>query len=304
MSQEHFGNIQPTLDLEEHDGANNAKRVNIVAGAAGQATVALVGNITITDAKQFIGLVTVGGIGTVTLADPKGYIGLVTVGGLGTVTLADPKGYIGLVTVGGIGTLTLSDPKGFIGLTTAVNAASAAFIGIVTVVGNASVALVDPKGFVGLVTVGGIGTVTLADPKGYIGLTTTTLGVSDRFIGLVTATTRNAGTTKSLVILPVGLGNNSLATVAVPTSQNKINVTQLILNSNITTAIAIKSGVTYLTGNASLAITLFPGGGFVLPGSPDSPSWVSLPAGALVVEKRDSGGTVANIAGHVIYFDE
>jgi hypothetical protein len=33
MSTTHSGNIQPALDLEEHDGNNNAKRVNVVAGA-------------------------------------------------------------------------------------------------------------------------------------------------------------------------------------------------------------------------------------------------------------------------------
>ena len=78
----------------------------------------------------------------------------------------------------------------------------------------------------------------------------------------------------------------------------------MILNSNITTEIAIRSGVTYLTGNASLGITLFPGGGFDAPGSPDSPSWIGLPSGSLHIEKRDPGGTVSKVTGHVIYFDE
>lgn len=32
MAWKHTGNIQPRLDLEEHDGDNNAKRVNVVAG--------------------------------------------------------------------------------------------------------------------------------------------------------------------------------------------------------------------------------------------------------------------------------
>lgn len=130
------------------------------------------------------------------------------------------------------------------------------------------------------------------------------LAAGTQFIGLVTAWTRNAGTTKTLVPLPVGLGNNSLATVAVPTNSNKINLTQLILNSNVTTEIAIKSGVTYLTGNASLGVTLFPGGGFVMNGAPDSPVWISLPSGAMVIEKRDPGGTVSKVGGNVIYFDE
>ena len=127
----------------------------------------------------------------------------------------------------------------------------------------------------------------------------------DRMPGNVSAVfTYTNGTSKSLINLPVGLGQGSIATIAVPTNANKIKVTNFLLSSNVTTEVAIKSGVTYLTGNASLGVTLFPGGGFELPGSPDSPSWIGLPSGALVVEKRDAGGTVSKIAGHAIYFDE
>jgi hypothetical protein len=42
MSTNHTGNIQPQLDLEEHDGANNAKRVNLVAGSLGDITIGTV----------------------------------------------------------------------------------------------------------------------------------------------------------------------------------------------------------------------------------------------------------------------
>lgn len=112
----------------------------------------------------------------------------------------------------------------------------------------------------------------------------------------------NAGTTKTLVTLPIGLGNNSLSTLAVPTNAQRINVTQLILNSDATTSIAIKSGVTYLTGNASLAVKLSPTGGFVMNGSPDSPVWIGLPSGAIVIEKRDIG-IVSSVAGHFVYYD-
>lgn len=172
------------------------------------------------------------------------------------------------------------------------------------------------------VVAGGVGQVTITplqawpDPKTYIGLVTVsgslsaslggniTINPGPNFIGLVTAWSRNTGTTKTLISLPVGLGNNSLATVAVPTNANKIYVTNFLLTSNVTTEVAILSGVTYLTGNASLGVTIFPGGGFELPGSPDSPSWIGLPSGALVVEKRDAGGTVSKIGGGLIYFEE
>jgi len=249
-------------------------------------SVAIKGNVTLSDPKGFIGLTTVvqsstvrSLVGNITLSDSKTYIGLVTA--TNASAWPDPKTYIGLVTVANtvtstiVGNITLSDPKTFIGLTTTTLGASPAFVGIVTVT-NRDMTIT--------------GNVTLSDAK--------------TFIGLVTAVTRNAGTLKTLVSLPIGLGNNSLATVAVPTNANKINITSFILNSNITTEIALKSGVTYLTGNASLGVTLFPGGGFVLPGAPDSPSWIGLPSGALVVEKRDPGGTVSKVGGGVIYFDE
>lgn len=252
-------------------GDNNIGNVDIVSGTITAVTditnpVALKGNVTLSDAKTFIGLT------TSTLGASPAFVGIVTVTNRDrTIT----------------GNMTLSDAKTYVGLVTATNGLGDRFIGLVT-------AWVS----------GMAGNVTLSDAKTFIGLATTVNGAGDRFIGLVTANSRNAGTTKSLIILPVGLGNNSLATVAVPTNAQKINVTHLLLSSNITTEIAIKSGVTYLTGNASLGVTLFPGGGFELPGSPDSPSWIGLPSGSLNIEKRDGGGTVSKISGHAIYFDE
>lgn len=171
--------------------------------------------------------------------------------------------------------------------------------------GQASIVLDNSLAKIGFATVA-ISTPTLfaVVNTAAAGQASIVLDVGTKFIGLVTAVTRNAGTIKTLIPLSIGLGNNSLLTVAVPTNANKINITNLLLNSNATTGLAIKSGVTYLIGNASLAVTLLPGGGFVLPGNVDAPSWIGLPSGALVVEKRDSGGTVANVAGQVIYFDE
>lgn len=298
--------------------------IGLVTAVPSTTTRSLVGNLTLSDSKAFIGLTT-----TVLGSAPTLYAVVNTAAaGQSSVVLDTGTSWIGIATVWQAslirsiaGNLTIdsqpawSDPNTFIGLVTAVPSTTSR-----SLVGNLT--LSDSKGFIGLVSIGGgvlntitavtditnpvaiKGNLTLSDAKTYIGLVTSSLGIGTQFIGLVTAWTRNAGTSKTLIQLPVGLGNNSLSTVAVPTNAQRIKVTQLILNSNVTTEIAIKSGVTYLTGNASLGETLFPGGGFVLPGSPDSPSWLGLPSGALVVEKRDPGGTVSKVAGHAIYFDE
>lgn len=306
-SNQHKGNIQPFLDLEEHDGANYAKRVNVVAGtinAAGQATV-VVQNLASAATIFAVVNTTAAGQASVVLDNSIAKIGFATVNianAVGNATLNPSPNFIGIVTIA-----NASMPVTFSGNVTLDDGSLTGIVGNVT--------LSDAKTFIGLVSVSGFanpmpvlhtgaGNVTLSDAKTYIGLTTSTLGVGDRFIGLVTANSINVGTNKALVILPVGLGNNSLTTVAVPTNAQRIKVTNLLLSSNITTEIAIKSGVTYLTGNASLGVTLFPGGGFELPGSPDSPSWIGLPSGAMVIEKRDGGGTVSKIGGDVIYFDE
>jgi hypothetical protein len=78
---------------------------NPVAIASDQGFIGLVTTVA-GDPKGFIGLVTVGAlIGNVTLSDSKTFIGLTTVTGnvgiFGNVTLSDPKGFIGLVTVTG-----------------------------------------------------------------------------------------------------------------------------------------------------------------------------------------------------------
>lgn len=280
----------------------------------------ITGNVTLSDAKTYIGLT------TTTLGTGSSFIGIVTVANLlslngnitldagsktqiiGNLTLSDPKGFIGLVTVVGslsaaagnvtldpgsrtgiVGNITLSDSKAFIGLTTTTLGASPAFIGIVTVTNKDRTIT---------------GNLTLSDAKTYLGLTTTTLGLGDRFIGLVTAITQNAGTTKTLLQLPILLSTASILTIVTPTNANRVFVTNMILSSDATVRVSIKSGVTYLTGNASLGITLNPGGGFIQSGSPDSPSWIGLPSGALIVEKFDMTGTKANIGGNVVYFQE
>lgn len=305
MSQNHSGNMIPEITLEEHDGVNNAKRVSIVSGAVGNATVNIAGSATIyavvntaaagqasvvLDASQnFIGLTSVSGftnplpvsqsgnwvmsvIGNMTLSDPKTFIGLTT------STLGASPAFIGITTVANrdrtiTGNLTLSDPKTFIGLTSTVLGASPAFVGIVTVANRDRTIL---------------GNLTLSDPK--------------TFIGLVTAVTRNAGTTKTLIPKNISFAQGSIATIAVPT--NTYYITKILLNSNATVRVNIKSGATYLTGNASLGINLNPGGGWVEVGSPDSPVYNGLAAQAAIVLEKFDFGSVAQIGGHLMYFDE
>jgi hypothetical protein len=109
---------------------------------------------------------------------------------------------------------------------------------------------------------------------------------------------------KTLINLPIGFSTASIVTLATPTNANTVKITNMLLNSDATVRFTIKSGVTYLTGNASIGITLNPGGGFIMTGSPDSPSWIGLPSGALVVEKLDLTATSAKIAGNVVYFQD
>ena len=322
----------------------------------------IIGNVTLTDSKSYIGLTTttlassianigfatvnvannIGITGNITLSDAKTYIGLTTTtlasaptlfavvntaaAGQSSIVLDNSVSKIGFVTVHQgstpwnttlVGNITLSDSKGYIGLTTTTLASSIANIGFATVFQASSartitgnITLSDSKGFIGLTsvlgTVGISGNVTLSDPKTYIGLTTTTLGIGTRFVGLVTAISMNAGTTKTLIPMTVALSTSSVVTVAVPTGGGAIfKTTNVIFNSDATVRVSIKAGATYLTGNASIGISLNPGGGFVETGSPDSPTYIGLASGAaIVVEKFDMTGTKANLSGKIIYFSE
>ena len=113
---DHRGNIQPFLDLEEHDGDLNAKRVSLASaatiyavvntGAAGvqnsivtianaMVTVALIGNVTLSNARTYIGLVTNTPVGLTTVIPA----GLATVTPVGLTTLAPSPNFIGLATM-------------------------------------------------------------------------------------------------------------------------------------------------------------------------------------------------------------
>lgn len=207
MSDNHSGgNLQPTLDHEEHDGLINAKRVSLASAATiyavvntsgGNVTVTMPGGVTVFQGTSpWVSSIQ----GNLTLSDSKGFIGLTTVVQAssartitGNLTLSDAKTYIGLTTatignspnVVPSGNVTLNPSPNFIGIATVVQSSSAR-----TITGNLT--LSDSKAYVGLVTatvgnsVGISGNLTLSDSKTFIGLTTTTLGASPAFIGIAT----------------------------------------------------------------------------------------------------------------------
>ena len=182
--------------------------VGSLSPAAGNVTLdagsrtGLIGTVTIQDGGNSITIDgNVGLLGNVTISDSKGFIGLTT------STLGVSPAFIGIVTVTNkdrtiTGNVTLSDAKTFIGLTTTTLGASPAFIGLVTVA-NASFPVTQSGTWdeVGIndsgnsITIDGnvgvLGNVTLSDAKTFIGLTTTTLGASPAFIGIVTIANTN-----------------------------------------------------------------------------------------------------------------
>lgn len=291
----HVDGVEGLLTTIDADTSNLSTKIDTLAGAVAgtEMQVDVVGALP-------AGNNNIGDVDVASIAAGVNSIGFATVAVsnlartiTGNVTLSDSKTYIGLVT---------ATP---VGLVTVIQGTSP---WVTSVLGNLT--LSDPKGFIGLVTVANVarsitGNVTLSDAKTYVGLTTTTLGVGNRFIGLVTASSLNAGTTKTIIPKAIALSTGSVSTIAVPTGGTTFKTTQLILSSNATVRVSIKSGVTYLTGNASIGITLNPGGGWVETGSPDSPTYIGLAADtALVVEKFDMTGTVASISGKINYFLE
>ena len=266
-------------------------------------------------------------IGSVTVSNPISIAGNITINpsinniGFATVYNAAGSSFIGLTSIQG--NVNLNTGVNYIGLVS-VNvggiAAGANFIGLVSIQGNVnlntgtlnigSVSILGGKIIldtntlnIGSVSVLGGGIGLNAGVNG-IGFATVKVDSGTQFIGLVTAWDRNAGTTKTLVSLPVAMSTNSVATVAVPTNAQTMYITNLLLNSDATVRVNILSGVTYLSGNATIGITLNPGGGWVETGAPDSPTYIGNPSGAIVIQKLDLTGTIAKVSGKVVYFQE
>ncbi len=310
MAVFHSGNMANALAFEEHDGVNNAKRVSIALAGAGLTSLPTIYAIVNTAAS---GQASVKIDGNVTISDSKGFIGLVT-----SVNGAGDR-FIGLVTNVQAGLTTLAPSPNFIGITTIANqpplVAGSAYVGLASVnIGGSLPALSVGANYIGLASING-SVVNLAGAN-FIGLATVvpggnvTLNASAAFIGLVTVVignasvvTKNGGTTKTLQIFPVTISTGSAATVYVPT--NKFYLTSLTLNSNSTVRVNVRSGATYLTGNASIGIELNPGSGFVELGSPDSPAYFGLAnAAPVVIEKTDYSGVISRVSGKLVLFDE
>lgn len=234
----------------------------------------------------------------VTVANPVTLSGNVTLDDGSLTGLIAGVNYIGLASVNVGGTLPpLSTGANFIGLVTitgVLGANSGVVIGDVRDAGSAGVLLQQEGG-------------------GSYGLKVThysnvTLAPGPNFVGLVTAVAQstNVGTSKTLIPLSIAMSTNSIATLAVGTGGNAIfKITNVLLNSDASVRISIKSGATYLTGNASIGITLNPGGGWVETGAPDSPTYLGLASGAaIVLEKLDLTATIAKIGGKIVYFQE
>lgn len=292
--------------------------VNTTA-SSGQVTVTLNNTPTI---YAVVNTSAAGVVNSITTIAPRiDYIGLMSVSG--NVILGASPSFVGIVTTANQPALVTSTANigsvsvlgGSVGINAGVNGIGFAtvkvdtgtkYIGLVTIDVGTIKAWTNPNTFIGLVTVAphaltastvNIGSVSVLG--GGIGLNA---GVN--FIGFATVWGLNVGTNKTLINLPIGFSTASVVTVAVPTNVNTIKITNMLLNSDATVRFTIKSGVTYLTGNASIGITLNPGGGFIMTGAPDSPSWIGLPSGALVIEKLDLTATAAKIAGNVVYFQE
>lgn len=292
ITEDRWGNLRISTNRNLYatirDAAGNERGLNIDAN--GNLGAAIIGNVTLSDSKGFIGLVTVvqassartitgnvtldvgslvGIRGNLTLSDAKGFIGLVTIGGgLSNVAVVGNVTLSGTANVAVLGNLTLSDSKGFIGLVT-VNPHG--------LIGNLT--LTDSKGFIGLVTVGGIGTVTLADPKGFIGLVTiggglsnvavvgnvtisntvnvapignVTLSDSKGFIGLVTAF--NAYGSNSTVYTGV-ISATGNTTVLVAPASNRFFIKNAHITSLGRSEVEVRSGATTIIPFTSLSTT-------------------------------------------------
>lgn len=301
--------------------AAGANYVGLVTAVPSTTVRSITGNLTLSDSKASIGLVTLSG-GTA-WTDPKTYIGLVTATLAGSVntgmtTIFPGPNYIGLVTavVGnnpvlgaganyvGLATVTLGPGMATVTLGTALSSSTdsvtAALAAGTNFVGFATVRIANNSGTViGDVRAAGTAGVLLQqESSGSYGLKVT--HYSNVTVSAV------GGTTKTLIHKNIEMSTASVATIAVPTGGNAIfNITNLVLSSSATVRVSIKSGPTYLTGNATIGITLNPGGGWVETGAPFSPTYIGLASGAaIVVEKFDVTATSALVGGKVIYYQE
>lgn len=129
------------------------------------------------------------------------------------------------------------------------------------------------------------------------------LGAGSSYVGLVSAASIHGkvdfATAHTINTKAIAANTSGLTTIFVPTSTFK--VTHFLLSANATVGVRIKSGATYLTGNASLNMTLFPGGGIVENGQIANPVYTGATAAdSFVIDLDDS----VEVAGKVVYYEE
>lgn len=225
---------------------------------------------------QYIGLATVD-VGTIPEVNS-----LATVTQSGAVELAAGDKYIGLTTVdiGSSPTLT-------------VDATSSGDVPIT--LDSEKLVLTTGTDYIGLATVD-IGSspvldsvVTIAPRTDYIGLMSVSGGVD---VSL-------DGSTKTVASLAVAAAATGSATLVVPSGS--FHVTHVILSAASACRVNIKSGATYLIGNASIGVNLDASGGWVENGSTADPLYDGLASNAALVLEVSNG---APVGGRIRYFDE
>ena len=237
---------------------------NLNTGANYVGLVSVNGSVVNLNGTNNIGSVSVlGGTINSVLQTSTLNVGSVSIlGGVINTNLNTGVNYIGLVSING-SVVNLAGVNA-IGFATVYNATSANYIGLMSVniggiaAGTNYIGLMSVSGsVVNLTGTNNIGSVSVLG--GVISLQASTLNIGSvsvlggsivnsagpNFIGLVTAWSRNAGSAKTLVSLPIAFAVASIATIAIPATNLSVNITNLVIGSNATTQLRIKSGVTY-----------------------------------------------------------
>lgn len=109
-----------------------------------------------------------------------------------------------------------------------------------------------------------------------------------------------AGTTRTLVTLPVAQYNSGTATLFVPTGTFK--VINVELSCDAANEITLLSGATYLGGNASIAgFRIAAAGNYIETGTIDAPLYDGLADAASLVLKSSATGS---LGGKITYYED
>jgi len=167
--------------------------------------------------------------------------------------------------------------------------------------GQSSVVLDTGANWIGLATttLGSAPTLYAVVNTSAAGQSSVVLDSGANWVGLVSVSgTVEPTNSKTLVYRSFGISASGNNTIFVPS--NTFNIVHLALSANATVGVNILSGVTYLTGNASLNMTFFPGGGIVENGQILNPVYKGATSADAFVIATD---TATEIAGKVVYYD-